>query len=75
MADNVYTRPMPDYGDVFTVEEFKGCVRTGAFIDYDGSAHPAKLIDGKIMLSHEYIKPSRIHELSEDATHIAWFNR
>lgn len=42
------------------------------FIDYDGFGHPVKdrKCDPDI-----YIKPSKRHEIPEDATHIVWYNR
>ena len=58
--------------DVYTVEGFKEFCEDGAFIDYDGVGHPVKndLADESI-----WIKPSRLDEIPEDATHIVWFNR
>lgn len=68
----MYSNPVPDYADVMTVEEFKEAVKHGSFIDYDGFGHPVKdgMEDEKI-----YIYPSKIHEIPEDATHIAWYNK
>jgi len=61
-----------DEDDVYTIEEFKECVKSGTFIDYDGYGYPVKdnLADEDIM-----IKPSSIEEIPDDATHIVWFNR
>jgi hypothetical protein len=58
--------------DVYTVEEFKLCVKTQAFIDYDGFGHPVKdkMADGSIE-----IKPSKVDQIPKDATHIVWYNR
>jgi len=58
--------------DVYTVEEFTQHVKDHSFIDYDGFGYPVK--DGKADPSI-YIKPSRLHEIPADATHIVWFNR
>jgi hypothetical protein len=66
---------MPDYGDVFTVQEFMEGVRDRLFMDYDGTGYAAKLIEGQVLLSSVLARPSRIHEIPEDATHIAWFNK
>ena len=61
-----------DEDDVYTVDEFRACCAQGAFIDYDGFGHPVKdnLFDGDID-----IRPSRLHEIPEDATHIVWYNK
>ena len=61
-----------DEDDVYTVEDFKDLVKCHAFIDYDGFGHPvlASMADPDI-----FIKPSRLKEIPEDATHIVWYNR
>ena len=61
-----------DEDDVYTVEEFRAFVESGAFIDYDGFGHPVR--DG---LSDEgiVVQPSRVDEIPADATHVVWFNR
>ena len=58
--------------DVYTVGEFKEYCDDGAFIDYDGFGYPVKdgLADTKI-----FIKPSKLDDIPEDATHIVWYNR
>ena len=58
--------------DVYTIDEFKSCVHSGAFIDYDGFGYPVKdkKADPKIT-----IVPSCLETIPEDATHIIWFNR
>lgn len=59
--------------DVYTVAEFMECVKSSAFIDYDGYGHPVK--DG---LSDPMIDiyPSQCPDcIPADATHIVWFNR
>lgn len=68
----MYSELIPDYADIMTIEEFKEEVKGGMFIDYDGFGHPVKdgMEDEKI-----YIYPSKIHEIPEDATHIAWYNK
>ena len=70
-----YNKPLSEYeyGDIFTVEEFKELVKEGMFIDYDGSGIPAKLegvVDDSIN-----IYPSRLDKIPEDATHVIWFNK
>jgi hypothetical protein len=71
-STNNYGNDAEDEDDVYTVEEFKACVKSGAFIDYDGFGHPVKdnLADEGI-----YIKPSKLAEIPADATHIVWYNR
>lgn len=69
---NQYGCGAPDEDDVYTVDEFRGRVSCGAFIDYDGFGHPVK--DGKADPS-VWVKPSRVDEIPADATHVVWFNR
>lgn len=63
---------IPEYGDVFTVEEFKNACACRAFVDYDGHGHPAK--DGR-MDRFIFVKPSRLFRIPKDSTHIVWFNK
>jgi hypothetical protein len=58
--------------DVFTVDEFKGCVKDGLFTDYDGFGNPMK--DG-LVCDIFIVKPSELHNIPEDTTHIIWYNR
>ena len=66
---------IPDYGDLFTMKEWTECVKTGGFIDYDGSGCYS---DGKRM-SNKSISPSDVrrgHILDDkEFTHVIWFNR
>jgi hypothetical protein len=61
-----------DEEDVYTVAEFRECVESTAFIDYDGYGHPVK--DKKSDPSIAVL-PSKVDEIPTDATHIVWFNR
>lgn len=84
-----YTRELPDYGDLMTVEEWYANVECGGFIDYDGHGAPARARriewkDGmdptaypkiEIMMSDMNVIPSLAHLVPKDATHIVWFNR
>jgi hypothetical protein len=65
-----YTDELPDYGDVFTVEEFldEGCFG----FDGDGIAYPVK--DGKEDRRLCFTKNS-LWRLPKDATHVAWYNK
>ncbi len=66
-------RDIPDYADVFTVQEFYQDVRAGGFINYDGSGYPAN----PPFMSDEPIDCSEIYKgvLPIGFTHIAWFNK
>jgi len=65
------TGPMKE-DDVYTIAEFKECVSSGAFIDYDGHGYPVK--DGYAD-KNIFIKPSGLNKIPADATHIVWYNR
>lgn len=67
----MYQDELPSYGDLMTVEKFRICVDAGTFMDYDGYGHPVK--DNKS--SRYEVRPSKIHLIPKDATHIIWFNR
>jgi hypothetical protein len=69
---NMYGCDPLNKDDVYTVEGFKEFCEDGAFIDYDGFGHPVKndLADFSIE-----IKPSRVSDIPDDATHIVWYNR
>ncbi len=64
--------PIPSYGDLMTVSEFREHCESGMFIDYDGHGYPAteKQMDGGVT-----IRPSSRTLIPEWATHIVWFNR
>jgi hypothetical protein len=63
----------PDYeDDIYTVDEFKDICYGRGFLDYDGFGHPVK---NKKSDPYIIIKPSQLHAIPEDATHIVWFNR
>ena len=69
---NLYGCGPDSEDDVYTVEEFKACVESGAFIDYDGFGHPVKdsMADPTVV-----VYPSRVSEIPSDATHIVWYNK
>lgn len=71
-STNNYGRTLDFEDDVYTVEEFIGCVKCGAFIDYDGFGYPVK---DKLADTTIEIKPSKLYRIPEDATHIVWYNR
>ena len=57
---------------IMTIDDFKDKVENMVFCDYDGLGYPMK--DGK-MCNSIIIRPSRLFEIPDDATHIAWYNR
>lgn len=71
-ATNRYGCGPSDEDDVYTVEEFRERVHSGAFIDYDGFGEPVK--DGKADPDIN-IYPSQLKSIPADAMHIVWYNR
>ena len=65
-----YTNELPDYGDVFTGEEFLNESCFG--FDGDGIAYPVK--NGKQDRKLVFTKNS-LWRLPKDATHVAWYNK
>ena len=70
--------PIPSYGDLMTIEEFKDTVDCGGFIDYDGYGHFAtedhtmgitKVYPSEV--KEDFLEMCREHKI----THICWFNR
>lgn len=70
ISNGEYTRDLPDYADVLTVEEFldDGCIG----YDGDGDAYPVK--GGKQDTRLCFTKNS-LWRLPKDATHVAWYNK
>jgi len=67
-----YDTNLSKFGDLMAVTDFIESCKCHALIDYDGYGHPVKdgSEDPKI-----YIRPSKLHEIPKDATHIIWFNK
>lgn len=63
-----YTSPMPDYGDVFTKEEWQKCIARRSFIPYDGSGYWMRA-------GHFDREANAFASAPDDATHVAWFNK
>ena len=68
--------PIPDYGDLFTIEEFMEMARGLGFIDWDGTGYFATK-DG---LSDIVARPSTLLQgfpmkHTGEFTHIMWFNK
>lgn len=77
MAPNIMERrmePIPEYGDLMTLGNWRGCVELGLFVDYDGSGYLATATE---MYTGIDIYPSqlKIFEFPEWVTHIVWFNK
>lgn len=63
----------PASGDmIMTVAEFRDDVKAGHLIDYDGFGHPMK---GGWVDETVTVKPSKAHDIPEDATHVVWYGR
>lgn len=66
---------IPDYGDHMTLTEWKSCVKSGGFIDYDGFGNYAS----NNQMSNITLSPSDYHNKrmvrNSNFTHIVWFNK
>lgn len=66
---------IPDYGDKMPIEEWKECVLSGGFIDYDGGGNYAS----DTLMSNKTVSPSNLKNGlmldNKEFTHIIWFNR
>lgn len=72
-------RAIPDYGDLFTIQEFEALVRGGSFTDFDGHGNWS---DGKRVWSDAFNSKSFVYPSSfsvelapKGATHVVWFNK
>jgi hypothetical protein len=66
--------PMPDYGDLMTLEEFLVAVKAGGIGDDDGSAYLASTLG----CTGIQVRPSDVLggiTLGTKFSHIAWFNK
>ena len=65
--------PIPNYGDLMTLEDWVSAVKSGGFIDYDGDGCYATEKE----ISNKYVKPSDVRKGKVDKswTHVVWFNR
>lgn len=65
--------PIPEYGDLFTIEEFRRMCLNGDIIDDDGSGNYAT----DTQMSEELAVPSDIccDIINRKYTHVVWFNR
>jgi len=66
--------PLPDYGELFSIDEFNRALRAGLFNNYDGHGYYAT----KTHMSTVYIAPSKFSIATArlmNATHVMWFNK
>lgn len=65
--------PIPDYGDLMTIENFKELCESQMFTDYDGSGYYS---DGKIM-TRIPASPFEITngKIDDRWSHVVWFNK
>jgi len=65
--------PLPNYGDLIPLKEFKQHVKDGSFIDYDGHGNLAT----KNSISDIVVQPSTIKKIKIPSwvTHVCWYNR
>ena len=67
-------KPIPDYGDLMTIEAFLEHLKKGFFMDYDGTGRYAfkdKQSDYMFDINdYKYFK-----EYDKRFTHVMWFNR
>lgn len=68
-----HVEPIPNYGDVMTIEEFVSACRNHSFIDYDGHGKYAT----KYWVSNKTVSPSQLAngEPPPGYTHVVWYNR
>lgn len=66
-------KPLPDYGDHMTMQEFEDSCKSGCFIDYDGHGNYATAIE----VSDKVIVPSDFQrgEVDRSFSHVVWFNK
>lgn len=65
---------IPEYGDIYSMEEFKANCDCGGFINDDGFAHPIinDMMDGDIIIMPSQIKKGKYINKYES---VVWFNR
>lgn len=69
-------KPIPEYGDLFTLEEFLELCESYCFVDYDGFGNYS---DGENMVIglDMMMLPSEFLAIGRDTvfTHVVWFNK
>lgn len=68
------TKPVPDYGDMFTIKEFISLCECGALIDYDGSGYYA---ESQKTMTDVVCSPSDVMngKIDNRFGYVMWFNK
>jgi len=68
-----YVKPLPDYGDHMTIDNFIRACKSGMFVDYDGHGVYATRTEMTTLIVH----PSDIIKGNIDRrwTYVVWFNK
>ena len=76
MRNDIFTEPLLDFGDLFTINKWRDCVKYGGFVDSDGCGNFVK--NGKMTSSFQdnVCSLDEIDKMQKmGATHIIWFNK
>ena len=70
---DVKLEPIPDYGDLMSIDEFVSCCESGCMMDYDGTGYYAT----SDQMTRVQVFPSEVSEgkIDERWSHVVWFNR
>ena len=68
---------LPNYGDLFTIKEFKELCDDGCFIDWDGTGQYSdeEFIYGDPWNDTANPSDFRAGNIRTDFTHVMWFNK
>ena len=69
-----YTHPVSSDEEVMTVTDFKEQCADGSLIDDDGFGWPVKEGFYAMPDPEQWIYPSKLDRIPEDATHVLWAN-
>lgn len=67
-----YNMPLPDDGELMTVDEFEDEVDFALLGDSDGFG---RIVRDNMMANYFVVKPTKINEIPNCATHVIWFQR
>jgi hypothetical protein len=70
-AEKICNQPIPEYGDLMTIQEFQTACERRLFIDYDG--HGCLATENS--MSDVVVNPSDVPLPDLGFTHVVWFNR
>jgi hypothetical protein len=74
--EKISFEPIPDYGDLMTIQEWIDSVDCGCFIDDDGTGNLAyKDKMSNIEVYPSMVKDGEFNKIKNDFTHIVWFNK